>query len=198
MTHDGYGPSLGFMVRDDAGVDNSIGSISCVRDGADNTGKFAMSLYNAGTFNEVMTIDKDGNTTRTGSIGLKELASAPNTLADHAHIYSKDVAGVTKIFIQDSSGTEKDLTLAGTTLSGLTDTNISSPSDGQALIYSAGASKWIAGASGGGSGETNDGLNVGTAGIGIYKDKSSSTLRFRKINAGSNKVTVTLLSLIHI
>jgi hypothetical protein len=104
MTHSGYGPSLGFMVRDDAGVDNSIGSISCTRDGADNTGKFTMSLYNAGAFNEVMTIDKDGNTTRTGALGLKVLASDPSVSSDFAHVYAKDDSGSAEIFVKDEAG----------------------------------------------------------------------------------------------
>ena len=104
MTHSGYGPSLGFMIRDDAGVDNSIGSISCTRDGADNTGKFTMSLYNAGAFNEVMTIDKDGNTTRTGALGLKVLASDPSVSSDFAHVYAKDDSGSAEIFVKDEAG----------------------------------------------------------------------------------------------
>lgn len=44
---------------------------------------------------------------------------------------------------------------------------------------------------GGGGGETNLGSNIGTAGVGIFKDKSGVTLRFKKLNAGSNKVTIT-------
>lgn len=43
----------------------------------------------------------------------------------------------------------------------------------------------------GGGGEANTGSNVGTAGVGVFKDKSGTTLRFKKINAGSNKVTIT-------
>ena len=39
--------------------------------------------------------------------------------------------------------------------------------------------------------ESNSGSNVGTGGVGIYKDKSGSVLRFKKINTGSSKVTVT-------
>lgn len=43
----------------------------------------------------------------------------------------------------------------------------------------------------GGGGEANLGSNVGTAGVGVFKDKSGVTLRFKKINAGSSKVTIT-------
>lgn len=42
-----------------------------------------------------------------------------------------------------------------------------------------------------GSGEANTAANVGVAGVGIYKEKSGVELRFKNLNAGSNKVTVT-------
>lgn len=42
----------------------------------------------------------------------------------------------------------------------------------------------------GGGGESNTASNVGTAGVGVYKEKVGVDLRFKKINAGSSKVTV--------
>lgn len=44
---------------------------------------------------------------------------------------------------------------------------------------------------GGGSGEANTAANVGVAGVGIYKEKSGVELRFKKLNAGSNKIAIT-------
>jgi hypothetical protein len=40
-------------------------------------------------------------------------------------------------------------------------------------------------------GEANTASNIGTAGVGVFKDKSALDLRFKKINGGSNKITVT-------
>ena len=53
-----------------------------------------------------------------------------------------------------------------------------------------GAAVWIE-TTGGGGGETNTASNVGTDGVGVFKQKDGVDLEFKKINAGSNKVTIT-------
>ena len=55
--------------------------------------------------------------------------------------------------------------------------------DGTNIRISAGA--------GGGGGEVNTASNVGTAGVGVFKQKNVADLEFKKVNAGSTKVTIT-------
>jgi len=77
-------------------------------------------------------------------------------------------------------------------VSGLSDE--STPSSGmKLLIDNAGTRKkidWnqLPGVSGG---EANTASNVGTAGVGIFKEKIGVDLRFKKINGGSTSVTIT-------
>lgn len=42
-----------------------------------------------------------------------------------------------------------------------------------------------------GGGEANTASNVGTAGVGVFKQKTAANLEFKKLNAGSSKVTIT-------
>lgn len=76
---DGFGGAIVFRIQDDTSNNETIGLISTVRDGADNTGKFVLGLTNAGTYNEVFSIKADGLATFTNAI---QVASMTTTQRD--------------------------------------------------------------------------------------------------------------------
>lgn len=63
------------------------------------------------------------------------------------------------------------------------------PAAGEILSYDGSRFEWVAAVVD--SGEANTGSNVGTSGVGVYKQKTGVNLEFKNINAGSNKVTIT-------
>lgn len=81
------------------------------------------------------------------------------------------------------------LNLAGYTI----DTNTFG--DGKLLSIDAGSNKIVGispqAASGGGGGSVNTATNLGITGVGVFKDKLTDTLRFKKLNSSTNTITIT-------
>jgi hypothetical protein len=90
-----------------------------------------------------------------------------------------------------AAATFTDLTATGTVVLDGSQWPTGTGTSGQVLTTDgAGSLAWTTVTGGGGDGETNDGTNVGTAGAEVYAGKLAASLQFRRLNAGSNKVTV--------
>ena len=72
------------------------------------------------------------------------------------------------------------------------DTTSAPPAANQVLTWNATSSKWVPATppGAGGTGEVNDGANVGTAGEEVYDGKTGSTLQFRKLNSLDASLTI--------
>lgn len=68
--------------------------------------------------------------------------------------------------------------------------NADTPSNGEVLSYNSGNFEWITPAAGGGGGEANTASNIGSVGVGVYRQKTGVNLEFKNVAAASNKVTV--------
>lgn len=94
------------------------------------------SIITAGIILPKLILQSDGMVLATGSIRLDEISLPSNPLANTGLIYLRDVAGTTTPFFKDSAGTETSLIAGGvTSLDDLTDVTISTPSDGQNLVF---------------------------------------------------------------
>ena len=58
-------------------------------------------------------------------------------------------------------------------------------------IYYWNGTGWVEVGASAGGGEANTASNVGTGGVGVYKQKTGVNLEFNKINSASNRVAVT-------
>ncbi|MGV0102143.1 Chitin-binding type-3 domain-containing protein [Nostoc sp. DSM 114160] len=91
--------------------------------------------------------------------------------------------------------TDNLLNLKPSSLSQLSDVQITSPVQGQLLYFDdVSSGKWVnqtVSLGGGGTGETNTASNVGLGGVGLFKQKTGVNLEFKNINAASNKISIT-------
>jgi hypothetical protein len=77
---DGFGVNMNFAIQDDAGVINEIGSVVFFRSGADNSGRFQIQPYNAGTATTRLEIAPGGNVYFPG---VGTTASAANAVLNN-------------------------------------------------------------------------------------------------------------------
>jgi hypothetical protein len=117
------------------------------------------------------------------SMTISSNTAGVNTLFDLTDTTISGVADNQLLQYNSSSAKWENVTFP---LTGISDVNIPSPNNGEVLTFNSSTGQWEANvAPGSGGGESNVGANVGT-GIGLFRDKVSTTLNFRSLIAGTN------------
>jgi hypothetical protein len=118
---------------------------------------------------------------------------ASKAAASHAHAQADVTDLTTDLAARVQIGGQLGGTVASPTVLGIRETSgptnltVGAVADGEYLRRDGAG---IVGATPPG-GEANTASNVGTAGVGLFKEKAGVDLRFKKVNAGSSKVTIT-------
>lgn len=168
------------------GLNNSDDKGMVVYDASENKvfywdGSAWVGIGGGGTAsNQVLSLA--GNTfSLTGSPGSNVSLSTSAPANGQALVWTGSAWEATSLG-GDVTGGQSTTTVGG--LKGRTIPNL--PANASALVYD--GSAWVFQPMA--SGETNTASNVGTGGVGVFKQKTGVDLEFNKLNAGSNRITV--------
>jgi len=121
---DGFGSSFDFMIEDDGGVENTIGSIACRRAGADNTGRLVFAPYAAGSAVNALTADG-----ATGNVGIGTGTDAGESRLE---VQTTTTVGCQALTIDQNDQDEAFIDFQGTATAGV-GTNICTWTTGAAV-----------------------------------------------------------------
>ena len=137
--------------------------------------------------------DTGNLTITTGTLLANLEGNVTGTVSDISNHSTSDLSEGTNLYFTNARA---DARIALTNLEDLADVGFSSPGateDQKVVTWDNSSSSFALSSVSGlsGSGETNTASNIGTAGVGLFDAKVGEDLQFKKLNAGSAKITIT-------
>jgi hypothetical protein len=142
-------------------------------------------LMSAPAGNNVYGCTEPNTWTLQGGTGTNVYQTFTNALSvDIAH--GRNTTAVL-VDCYDGSGVQVEYDRLLVASANLVTVSFASAQSGVCVVNTSGGG----GGGGGGSGESNTASNVGTAGVGLFRQKSGVDLQFKKINAAGSRIAVT-------